>query len=347
MIRTVKVCFGNYMAIVMDFGESTRRRKSRLSYLSKFHSKFNGALDRIALRDAPKLALLCKEALGQRKQLHIVVEKVLHCIKCMERCPDIKGVILPLSAISALLSHYGSNIDRIRCYARRLRSRNSLAKKVFGWAIVVFLISAIIHALIGGGFFLRYKTPPYIYKLLYRTRCQLSTAEFQGDFNKRFVSSQIVEEKDSFWRADPTILSAEPLRQYDPLYRTNIIIMALFCAVFITILLIVAVIKAINVVVSRTYVKVADIAVMEEEYVIYKKFFDVLQSADAQNSLLDVEKSVNNSSEHLLKAELERNLDSNEEYTIYGSNFFRYDEQVAGLLIRLKWTKLPSIKIAI
>lgn len=323
----------------MDFGEASQNRST---WLSRYLHWCNISSDRIALADPKKVAALHDTLLKQQKKLHILVKKVLHAIKCMECCISIKGFILPLDEIRDLLSSYSNNIQNIRCYEAGVQRRKALATKLFNWSFIVFIIASAIHAIVGGAFIILYGNPPFIYDIAFRNICQIVTTEYYTvpeNIYEHFVKRRIVEERTAFLRADPSILPSKLRLKYAPLYMTNSTVMALFCAIFIIILIVIPLVKGISVAINRTATKMDNLCAMEEGAILSKKFFDMLyEKKDVSQNALTIEKNSdsapNQESRRLLTAQFTA------KHAIYGRDLFRYDEQMACLVMRLKeWIK--------
>ena len=336
------------MCIVMDCDDRPKHKNGLARYFSKFHSRWGRTLkDFVALHNT---------VLKQRKQLRIVSEKIVHCIKCMDRCIFIKGLIIPMNEIRALITSYNSNIQKLKCYETKALTWRLRVKRMLFWNLNLLAIASFVHAFTGGAFWFHYGFSPVIYKVLFRDTYQLYVTEYMlkervFNYSTHYIDYRMVEENNSI---SPSTSAALPMAirpSYDSFFRVNIAIMALFCAIFIIVVLSFPILVAISVVVHKTFKKTPDIATIEREYAMHKKFFDLLHTKkhDNRDSVLDMAKKEGSfvhmnrqASTRMLTRELWKKLapDHPEKHIIYDRDIFRYDPQVSRLLMRLKeWVR--------
>ena len=296
----------------------TKRQNIKKTRLEAFLTDCGAMRDRIVSgRDPKRFAILCKTLSKQRKQLHILIKNITHCIKCMECCLAIKGLILPLNEIKKLLSNFNKNIQKIKCYETRIVHWRTQIKKILGWDFLIFSVASFINAIIGIILWFHYRLSPIIYKVLFRERYQIVTTEFYAvpkNFSQRYVKRWVAEENSTFSYVSIDTLPSATARNYDPLHMENVVILSIFCITYVLIVLSVPLLEGIRRAIGKTFGKMADTTAVEREYTMCKQFFDALykKKSHGKNSALHlIKKNIGKHSMHVIKRKSKRALTKN------------------------------------
>lgn len=324
MIRTANLSCGLHLRIVVNAEEAMKYKKRDRKIFPADNSLLRSSIIvRIALGSAAgDFGSLLKTVLEQREQLHDIAKKIVIGVKSVKRSASVKGLLLPIADIRGLLTRYNSNIQKLKCYERRIDRRRRHFKTMALWSLVTFVSVCFMNLIIGSVFVSRYGLVPTIHYVEAEDIYQLIIA----DYNQS--TSHVVSENRTMSHDISKINRSSTGFAYDPSYKANYIFLGCFSFltwIFLAIFLVMWITGLSNR--NKIFDKISNIATAERGCTIYREFFNDLyeKSAELQPPL---EKDAEQSALNL------------EEYAVYDKKLFCDDIKTRRLFKKLNlWTE--------